>query len=102
MQNPFDKMSTFKKIEQCFNCMMQGEVDANLRNYFWALNSIVYNYERKKQLLVSKEELSKIKFFNVKLLREYAFPETYIQDIEIFNQFESNFREKENNSDATI
>lgn len=100
MGKPFEEMNTFDKLQYWYTCIIKGDIDSSLRNYFWELTNIIYNYEQKHTLLVTKDELSKVKFFNIKLMRVYNFPEDYLEDIENFNALESKIRE--NDAGTTI
>lgn len=102
MKKSFEEMNTFEKLQECYKCMIEGETKSSLRNYFWELSSVVYNYDYKNILLLSKEELSKVKFFNIKLMRIYEFPEEYLEDIENFNNLEQMIKVNENNSGTTV
>lgn len=95
MKKSFEEMNTFEKLQECYKCMMEGEFNSSLRNYFWELTNIIYNYEQKHILLVTKEELSKVKFFNIKLMRIYDFPQNYLEDIENFHALERKIREND-------
>ena len=100
MEKSFEEMNTFEKLQECYNCMIKGETGSSVRNYFWELSSVVYNYKYKNKLLLTKEELSKVKFFNIKLMRIYDFPQDYLEDIENFHALEHKIRE--NDAGTTI
>lgn len=102
MSKSFEEMNTFEKLQECYKCMMEGEFNSSLRNYFWELSSVVYNYNYKNKLLLTCEELSKVKFFNIKLMRVYEFSEDYLEDFENFNALERKIKENENNAGTTI
>ena len=96
MEKSCEEMTTFEKLQECYKCMMEGELNSSLRNYFWVLSSIVYNYDYKNKLMLTKEELAKVKFFNIKLMHVYELTEDYVEDIENFNDLERKIREQDN------